>query len=162
MKMIFEGLEKNEMSDLFDNVISIDQYKPKIGTDTETVVIAFTLKYEKPAEDLADFINTSHIEQLDVEASSVPNESGNYKVFVEFERDNKLVNKIIELVYHIQKLDNNISWKYIYFKSDGEKDFTKENLQQDIITDQKLYDKLYKEKTDKEKIKERMEFLVKY
>lgn len=161
--MIFnEGLEKNEMGDLIDNVISIDQYKPKVGTDTETVVVSFTLKYEKPAEDLADFINTSHIEQLDVEASSVPNETGDHKVFVEFERDEKLINKIIELVYHIQKLDNNISWKYIYFKSDGEKDLTKENLQQDVITDQKLYDRLYKEKSEKEKVKERLEFLVKY
>lgn len=161
--MIFnEGLEKSEMTDIIDNVISIDQYKPKIGTDAETVVIAFTVKYEKPAEDLADFINTSHIEQLDVEASTVPNESGNYKVFVEFERDDELINKIIELVYNIQKLDDNISWKYIYFKSEGVKDFSKENLQKDIITDQSLYDQLYKEKSEKEKVKERIEFLVKY
>lgn len=161
--MVFnEGLEKNEMNGLIDNIISIDQYKPKIGNDSETVVIAFTLKYEKPAEDLVDFVNTSHIEQLDVEASSVPNEDGNFKVFVEFERDKKLINKILELVHHIQKLDNNISWKYHYFKSESDKDLTKENLQNDIITDQKTYDKLYKNKSEEEQIKERIEFLVKY
>lgn len=163
MTMVFnEGLEKNEMNGLIDNIISIDQYKPKIGNDSETVVIAFTLKYEKPAEDLVDFVNTSHIEQLDVEASSVPNEDGNFKVFVEFERDKKLINKILELVHHIQKLDNNISWKYHYFKSESDKDLTKENLQNDIITDQKTYDKLYKNKSEEEQIKERIEFLVKY
>lgn len=157
-----EGLEKNDLADLVKNTISIDQYKPKIGNDSETVVIAFTVLYENPAEDLSDFIGSSHIEHLDVEASTVPNEDGHYKVFVEFERNEKLINKIVELIHHVSKITGDMDWKYISFRSKEENQLKLENLKNDIITSQKIYNKLYKKKNTEDSIKERIEFLLKY
>lgn len=157
-----EGLEKNDLTDLIDNTISIDQYKPKIGSDNETIVVAFTVKYENPADDLADFINTSHIPHLDVESSTVPNEDGFFKVFVEFERDNKIIQKILDLLNHISKLTGNMKWDYIYFSKKEKTPISAENLKNDVITNQTVYDKLYKKKDAKDSIKERIEFLLKY
>lgn len=157
-----EGLEKNDLSDLVENTISIDQYKPKVGSDSEAVVLAFTVMYENPADDLADFIGTSHISHLDVESSTVPNENGFFKVFVEFERNEKLIQKIMDLLNHISKLTGDIEWNYVSFKDKEQKELTLENLKSDIITSQSLYDKLYKKKDAKDSIKERIEFLLKY
>ena len=43
---IFEGLTHEEMQGLVNSVVSIDQYKPKIGENADTVVVAFTVQYE--------------------------------------------------------------------------------------------------------------------
>lgn len=157
-----EGLEKHDLEDLIENTISIDQYKSKIGNDAETIVIAFTVKYEKPSVDLADFISTSHIEHLDVENSSVPNEDGFFKVFVEFERNEKVISKLLDLLSHIEKLTGNIKWNYISLNTKDEKEVNAYNLKSDVITSESLYNKIYKKKSEKNKIKERIEFLLKY
>lgn len=163
MTMILnEGLEKNDLTDLIENTISIDQYKPKVGSDSEAIVIAFTVKYENPANDLADFISTSHIPHLDVESSTVPNQDGFFKVFIEFERNEKIISKILDLISHINKLTGDMKWKYLIFGNKQEKELSVNNLRSDIITSQKLYDKLYKKKSAKNSIKERIEFLLKY
>src|SRR6056300_1036210 len=92
------------MQGLVDSVVSIDQYKPKVGDEADTVVVALTVQYEKPASDLSNFIETSVIEHLDVDTSPAPNEDGVYKVFVEFNRDKKLYNKIREMLDNVTKI----------------------------------------------------------
>lgn len=161
---IFEGLEQEELKGLVFNVISIDQYKPKIGTDAETVVIAFTVKYEEPANDLANFIQSSYIELLDVEASSVPNEDGYYKVFVEFDRTPNIYKKISELLHDINNITSNAGgeWKYVAYKMETPKPFTKDNLEQDVIFTSQEYDAKYKKKSAEDSVRERIEFLLKY
>jgi hypothetical protein len=159
---IYEGLEHNDLKGLVDNVISVDQYKPKIGNDSETVVVAFTVKYEKPSQDLANFIETSYVEQLDVEASDVPNEIGDYKVFVEFARTPNLFNKIKALIEDINKITSeNGVWKYEGFKSNVAKEFSEENFNNDIILTPEEYNFKFK-KNNEDIVKERMKFLVNY
>jgi hypothetical protein len=161
---IIEGLEGEELKGLVYNTISIDQYKPKIGTDGETVVVAFTVKYEEPATDLANFIQTSYIELLDVEASTVPNEEGDYKVFVEFDRTPNLYKKISQLLHDINNITSNSGgeWKYESYKMTSPKSFTKSNLEQDIIFTSQEYDLKYKKKSAEDSVRERIEFLLKY
>jgi hypothetical protein len=159
---INEGLEHNDLKGLVDNVLNIDQYKPKIGNDGETVVVAFTVKYENPAKDLANFIETSYVEQLDVEASDVPNEDGDYKVFVEFARTPNLFNKIKALLDDINTITSEIGmWKYQGFKSNSVKDFSEENFNNDIILTPQEYNQKFK-KSNEDIVKERMKFLVNY
>ena len=161
---INEGLEPEELRGLVYNLISIDQYKPKIGNDAETVVIAFTVKYDEPAQDLANFIQTSFIELLDVEASSVPNEEGEYKVFVEIDRTPNLYIKIQSMLHDINKITSNddFQWNYEAYKMDEPKLFNKENIEKDIILTSQEYDAKYKKKSDEDIVRERIEFLLKY
>ena len=159
---INEGLEPNDLKGLIDNVINIDQYKPKVGSDDETVVVAFTVKYDKPAEDLANFIETGIVDQLDVEASSVPNEDGEYKVFVEFPRTPNLYSKIESLLKDIDKITSITGdWKYEGFKSEQAKEFNEENFSSDIISTPEDYKNKYS-KRNEDIVRKRMEFLVKY
>ena len=159
---IFEGLTHEEMQGLVNSVISIDQYKPKIGENSDTVVVALTVQYEKPAKDLSNFIETGVNEHLDVEASPAPNEDGEYKVFVEFDRNEKLFQNIEGMLSHITKItSDNGDWEYTGYKLDDPRSFDQERFARDIITDPQLYREKF-EPTAGPEIAERMDFLVNY
>lgn len=159
---ISEGLTHEEMQGLVNSVVSIDQYKPKIGENADTVVVAFSVQYEKPAADLSNFIETGVNEHLDVEASPAPNQDGEYKVFVEFDRNEKLYDKINGMLRHINKITSDTGeWEYTGYKLDDPRRFDKERFDRDIITDPEMYRQKF-EKTADQEIAERMDFLVKY
>ncbi len=159
---IFEGLTHEEMQGLVNSVVSIDQYKPKIGENADTVVVAFTVQYEKPAKDLSNFIETGVNEHLDVEASPAPNQDGEYKVFVEFQRNKDLYEKISGMLSHINKITSDAGeWQYTGYKLDDPRTLDEERFTRDIITDPEMYRQKF-EKTAGQEIAERMDFLVKY
>ena len=79
-----------EMTNLVNAVVSIDQYKPKIGEASETVVLAFEVDVKQAANDLSNLIETDVVESLDVDTSQGPNNKGKHMVFVEFTRDSSL------------------------------------------------------------------------
>lgn len=133
---IFEGLEYEDMKGMISDEIHIDRYKPKIGTEDETVVVALVVTYEDPAKDLSNFIETGDFEHLDVEASEVPDTDGSYMVFVEFQRDHELFEKIEAMLTDINQITNKKDkvWKYIAYKSDNKsREFNKENFRRDIV-----------------------------
>lgn len=131
-----EGLVFDNMQGLVSNKIHIDRHKPKIGTEDETVVIAFDVLYEDPAKDLSSFIESGNIEHIDVEASDVPNEHGRYQVFVEFQRDHKLFGKIRKMLHDLAQItsENKDNWYYIAYRSNKTPvQFTKENFRRDVV-----------------------------
>ena len=159
---ISEGLHYEEMQGLVDSVISIDQYKPKIGEDADTVVVALTVQYEKPANDLSNFIETSITEHLDVETSPAPNEDGVYKVFVEFTRDKNLYGKIKSMLDNVNRITSDKgNWEFTSYKLEEPRAFDKERFNRDVITDPEMYKNKFERTADQE-IKERIEFLLKY
>lgn len=163
-KNLKEGLQYEDLRGLVDNTFSVDQYKPKIGSEDETVVVAFTVTYEEPAKDLSTFIETSPIEHLDVEASTAPESDGSYRVFVEFTRDFKLYEKLENLLRDIDQITSKDDggWNYIAFKSGGkESEFNKENFKRDVVDSAVEYRMKYLDKTTNEEI-ERLKKLVKY
>lgn len=162
MMKISEGMEPNDLKGLVDSTISIDQYAPKVGTDAETVVVAFTVKYEKPAQDLSNYIETGIVDQLDVEASSVPNEDGEYKVFVEFPRTPNLFHKIKSMLDDVNKVTSNDGeWWFEGFKSSKKIEFNEETFGSIIIQTPEEYKNKYT-KRNEDITRKRMEFLVKY
>lgn len=128
-----------EMENLVSPIISIDQYKPKIGEVNETVVVSFQVAEEQPARDLSNLIETGITETLDVDISQGPDENGDYFVFVEFERNGDLFKKIVEIAEVASKVTNITEWKYTYFKGDSEVDLTEENLANTVIADKEEY-----------------------
>lgn len=162
MTQFNEGLAFEEMQGLVNSVVSIDQYKPKVGEDADTVVVALTVQYEKPAADLSNFIETGISEHLDVEASPAPNDNGEYKVFVEFSRNEKLFDNISVMLNNINRITSDKGdWQFTAYKLDDPRTFDKERFARDIVTDPELYRAKF-QPTEAQKVKERMEFLVKY
>lgn len=144
-KIISEGLNFEDLKGLVDNMIVIDLYKPKIGDVEDTVVVAFNVTYEDPAKDLADFIETSTLEHLDVDVSSAPDENGVWKVFVEFQRDHNLFEKVQQLLNNVDQITSRDDgqWTYRAFKVKKEQEFSEENFRRDIVDSRYEYRKKF-------------------
>jgi len=127
------------MVNLVNSTISIDQYKPKIGEANETVVVAFEVQQELAAKDLSNLIETDIVESLDVDVSQGPNNNGNYLVFVEFARDNKLHNRIMEIMKCVSNVTEITEWQYEYYKGTGAVDLNEDNLKETVLDNQEQY-----------------------
>ena len=128
-----------EMINLVNSTISIDQYKPKIGEANETVVVAIEVQQELAAKDLSNLIETDIVESLDVDVSQGPNNNGNYLVFVEFARDNKLHNRIMEIMKCVSNVTEITEWQYEYYKGTGAVDLNEDNLKETVLDNQEQY-----------------------
>ena len=140
---LLESLEYGELKGLVDGKILIDMHNPKINDEVDVVVVAFSVKYEDPANDLSSFIETSSIEHLDVEVSAGPDHDGTWKVFVEFYRDLNLFEKIEALLHEIDQVlerEDNL-WHYRALGTKKFFKFNKENFKRDVLTSRYEYRK---------------------
>jgi len=92
-------------------LISVDEYKAKMGSDDEIMVMAFFLDDEAPGKDLVKFIKKGPIDVLDVELSNIPNEEGYWLVWVEIPRKEAL-KKIFRILYMIKGLTGLEKWQF--------------------------------------------------
>lgn len=155
------SIQNNDLEDLISSVVSIDQYKSKIGKDENVVVIAFDIKDSDPAKDLSQFIETGH-ECIDVDVSPGPTKEGTYKVFVELERNSKLFDSIDKILKDVTRVDNLAKdFRFKAFKSgDLPKSWSKDNFDRFVISSS--YDYLLANNSDAKNITERLKFLNKY
>jgi len=128
-----------EMENLVTPTISIDQYKPKVGEANETVVVAFEVAFEQPAKDLSNLIETDVTDHLDVDVSEGPNSDGKYMVFLEFERNNQLFEKIMSIMKVASQVTGITEWKYSYYKGEESKELTLENLGETVLDNSAEY-----------------------
>jgi hypothetical protein len=155
-----ESIGHNALRDLIAPIVSIDQYKSKVGTDENVVVVAFKIKDKDPAEDLSQFIE-SGFKVLDVDVSQGPDSDGIYTVFVEVERDSKLFSVIDSILNDIKQVDNAIdAWQFTCYESEKVITWSKEAFDENIITSS--YDYVIKHNPEAKQISERMKFLNKY
>lgn len=128
-----------EMENLVTPTISIDQYKPKIGEANETVVVAFEVAFEQPAKDLSNLIETDVTDHLDVDVSEGPNANGKYMVFLEFNRDETLFEKIMNIMKVVSQVSAITEWNYSYYKGDQARELTLENLGETVLDNSDEY-----------------------
>ena len=128
-----------EMTNLVNPVVSIDQYKPKIGEVSETVVMAFEVDVEQAASDLSNLIETDVVESLDVDVSQGPNTRGKHMVFVEFTRGPKLYENIRDILKVVSNVTTITEWKFEYYKGEGAKDLNEENLKNSVLDNPQEY-----------------------
>ena len=128
-----------EMVNLVNSTISIDQYKPKIGEANETVVVALEVSQEGAANDLSNLIETDIVKCLDVDTSQGPNNNGNYLVFVEFTRDKKLHNNIMEIMKVVGNATTITEWQYEFYKGDSPTELNEQNLSETVLDNQEQY-----------------------
>ena len=128
-----------EMTNLVNSIVSIDQYKPKIGEASETVVMAFEVDVEQAASDLSNLIETDIVESLDVDVSQGPNTRGKHMVFVEFVRNSSLYENIRDILKVVSNVTTVTEWKFEYYKGEGAKDLNEENLKDSVIDNPQEY-----------------------
>lgn len=154
------SIQQNDLIDLIQSTFSVDQYKSKVGDDKNVVVVAFDIKDGDPAKDLSQFIESGH-NTIDVDVSPGPDKNGNYKVFVELERNSKLFETIDAILKDITRVDESAnSFMFNAYKSDMPAKWSKENFEESVYTSS--YDYTIATDPEAHAITERINFLNKY
>lgn len=157
---INESISHNDLRGLIAPLISIDQYKSKLGKDENVTVVAFKINGKDAAADLSQFIETGY-DCLDVDISPGPDSDGIYTVFVELERNRKLFEIIDIILNDVKQVDNDLTgWAFMAYETDGVLAWNQENFENNVITDSYKY--VLKHNPEAKAISERIKFLNKY
>lgn len=155
-----ESIKNNDLRGLIAPLVSIDQYKSKVGKDENVAVVAFKIKDIDPAQDLSQFIESGY-DCLDVDVSPGPDSDGIYTVFAELERNSKLFEIIDSMLNDIKQVDNELEgWAFLAYETDGVLAWNEENFNANVIADS--YEYVMKHNPEAKAISERMKFLNKY
>lgn len=144
-----ESLRAGDLEDFVEGLFTVDRYSSKMGEDKDVVVIGFRVKEKLPAMDLVEFIETGYNYVLDADMSSGEEHDGQYQVFVELERTDKLPEQMNSLLRGVGQLTGNKDWRFRYQKSPTSVEFNKENVSEHIPTNPMDYERKITEiKTD--------------
>ena len=148
-----ENLEHNDLKRLVHPELHIDEYKSKMGDDSDVCVVSFKVSGKEPAADLVSFIEKGYEFVLDADVSSGEKEGGDYLVFVELERTEELPEQIITIMEDLMNLtEQELSdWRVRYHKSSVDHDLTIESLKELIVLSPEAYSRKY-DKDDEEDI----------
>ena len=151
-KLLRENLEQGDLKRLVHDELHIDEYKSKMGDDSDVCVISFKVSGKEPSADLVSFIEKGYDYVLDADVSSGEKEGGDYLVFVELDRTEELPEQIIQIIEDLlnlteQKIED---WRVRYYKSSEDHDLTADTLEQIIPLTPEAYDAKYGE--DEEEI----------
>jgi hypothetical protein len=103
-KILNEGLDYHDLVGQLDPTISVDEYKAKMGKDSDIVTLSFTIKSEAAGDDLVNWFERGYEYVLDSSVSEGPLDSGKYLVFVELKRRQAVPERIIELIEDLHTL----------------------------------------------------------
>ena len=134
-----EGLRSGDLKEFVSEVFTVDQFKSKMGEDSDIVVLSFRVREKHPAMDLVEFIEKGYSFVLDADVSSGEDNRGEYSVFVEIARTAKLSEQIKELTYGVKKLTGLDDLKFKYYKESQVHEATEENLKKKIPDNSRAY-----------------------
>jgi len=159
-KPVTENIKHNDLVSLISTTFSIDQFKSKLGSDENVIVVAFKVLDQDPASDLSQFLETGH-DVLDIDISTGPDEEGKYSVFVELERDSAAFEKIDAIIADVIRADNEFdNPRFTSYEVKVPKQWSKENFELGVISNS--YDYVIKHNPGAKEIKERIKFLNDY
>lgn len=173
-KSLSESLYENDLQWLVSDTIMMDMHKTKLGSDSEYLVVAIPVNDKKPATDLAQFLESSVYDFLDIEVSPGMDGIGRYLVYVELERNPELFDTIKGILEDVSRLSGIKDWKFKTMNMREDVDFDEENFVSRIIVTPEEYLRIHPEVNDEEQdaeetqesfsesIKQRMKFLVNY
>ena len=99
-----EGLDYHDLEGQRIPTVTVDEYAAHMGEDSEIVTLAFTIKSESAAKDLADWFERGYDWVLDAQVSEGEVKPGQYLVFVEMNRRSSVPKRIIELLDDLETL----------------------------------------------------------
>lgn len=107
---INEGVKEGDLQSLVKNIASINEFESKTGDTDEVVVLGFYCVDEKPANDLAKFIERGTSGAIDTEVSPNSDDEGYYMVFVEIENNEDVMASVFEILLDASRLSNIDAW----------------------------------------------------
>ncbi len=136
--LLRENLRPGDLVDTVDSLIEIDRYKPKLGDDADTVVVAFKATTQEAATDLGAYLEWGTKGINDVEVSEASDRDGRFHVYIELTRIPGLNQKILDITQDILHVTGPVEWKFVGM--DGQRrDLTLSNLNYHVIQDPKIY-----------------------
>jgi len=133
------GIKHGDLADTILKKISIDEFEPKTGDVKDVVVVGFNLVEQAAGKDLYTFLNNSTLNIRDVEVAPNTNQDGYFMVFLEFDRDDKLPGKLVELVNDVSNVAGKLSWVASTHLTDDYYPIGSEQLAEFLITDPDNY-----------------------
>jgi len=103
-RIIVEGLDYLDMVGQVNPVVSVDEYKAKMGKDSDIVTLAFLVNSKAAGDDLVDWFERGYDWILDCSVSDGELRPGKYLVFVEMKRRIAVPERIIELIEDLETL----------------------------------------------------------
>ena len=148
-----ENLEYGDLKRLIHSELHIDEYKSKMGDDGDVCVVSFKVSGKEPSADLVSFIEKGYDYVLDADVSSGEKEGGDYLVFVEIDRTEKLPDQIMQIINDLLNLTEQTidEWRVRYRKTTADHDLSEETLRSLIPLSPESYNKKYKEESDDQK-----------
>jgi len=145
-----EGLEKGDLERLVTTKVTVDEYKSKMGTDDEIVVLTFNVGGKEPATDLVNFLEKGYEWVVDADVSSGEMNDGSYLVFVEIGREPAIVDNILEMFSDLINLTGHEieDWKLEYSNTKKPILLDKQSIMSAIPTTPEEYRMQNKKKQD--------------
>ena len=122
------GLNHGDLRMTIDEVVEIDRYKAKMGTDEDVVVVNFTAENKDAGQDLVDFLESGYDWILDSAVSPGTNNRGKYLVFVEVERNVDIKDNIGYMLKEVGKVAEVNNWRFRIGKSTVSREVTEDSL----------------------------------
>lgn len=153
-KQINESLMEDDLKWLVDDTVLIDMHKTKLGKNKDHIVLAIVVNDRTPANDLAQFIESSVYDFEDVEVSAATDTKGRYLIYVELERSPDAFNTISGILKDTTKLTGIEEWKFQGMGMTTTAPFNEETIAAHIITDPVEYEALHPEVAQDDENKE--------
>jgi hypothetical protein len=133
------GLRQGDLKDLVYHIFEIDAYASKMGEDKNIITLSFTVKDKAPADDLVRFLEGGYSFILDSDVTAGEQSDGNYRVFVELQREKSANDNIMEILDGVKKLADVDSFKFRYYKGFKSYETTLDNLNEQVPLDSDNY-----------------------
>ena len=133
------GLRQGDLKDLVYHIFEIDAYASKMGEDKNIITLSFTVKDKAPADDLVRFLEGGYGFILDSDVTAGEQSDGNYRVFVELQREKSANDNIMEILDGVKKLADIDSFKFRYYKGFKSYETTLDNLNEQVPLDPNSY-----------------------
>ena len=145
MRNLFEGIEQGDLKRLVHPELHIDEFKSKLGDDSDVVVVSFKVDTKEPANDLVSFIEKGYDWVLDADLSSGEMDDGSYIVFVELDRDESAPDNIMALMDDLMNVTDQAiaDWRVRYYKAHKETTLSLEALHDLIPLTPEDYERAY-------------------
>jgi len=132
MQQLKESLRSGDLKNYVSEIFTVDQYKSKMGEDSDVIVLGFHVREKEPAIDMMEFIEKGYNFILDADMSAGEEHDGKYQVFVEIQRTPELKSQLRELLSGVGQLCSCYEWKFRYQKSSKSLEFNEDNITEAI------------------------------
>lgn len=130
--LINEGLDYQDMKGQVEPKLTVDEYKAKMGKDSDIVTVTFITNSKLAAQDLVTWLEIGYDWVLDASVSEGEIEPGKYLVFVEMNRRTSVPERIVTMLEDLETLTDIPVTDYVIEIDDETYDAEVETLKQVI------------------------------